>query len=149
MNNLRFLRFSVLLLLLLNVSVLGFVWFGFAGHPRNNTARFLERELQLTPAQKDSYTQMHRAHHEATMQGREVDKATLHELYTLLAAAPADTAANRRIDACLDSLAAHRRRVERITFEHFREVRGLCTPAQQKRFDEVIEEAMMMLKPKK
>jgi hypothetical protein len=44
--------------------------------------------------------------------------------------------------ALIDSLAKAQERIERITYDHFREVRRLCTPQQQTQFDDVIGDAL-------
>jgi hypothetical protein len=37
--------------------------------------------------------------------------------------------------------------LETVTFQHFTEVRKICTPEQQKKFDEIIREALRMMGP--
>jgi hypothetical protein len=46
----------------------------------------------------------------------------------------------------LDSMAAAQRRIDSVTFTHFQELRGICTPPQQEKFDEVIGEALEELR---
>ena len=46
-----------------------------------------------------------------------------------------------------DAIMINQKAIEMATFYHFEEVRSICTPDQQKMFDEVIKEALRMMSP--
>ena len=47
--------------------------------------------------------------------------------------------------AAADNVAKNLEQLDLLTFDHFKEVRTICTPAQQKKFDEIIEEVLQMI----
>ena len=47
--------------------------------------------------------------------------------------------------AAADNVAKNLERLDLLTFEHFKEVRAMCTPGQQKKFDEIIENVLQMI----
>jgi periplasmic protein CpxP/Spy len=150
----RFLKIIVVALLLLNLGTLGFLWMdrrdGGAHRPPphhgpggrgENTGEYLRRELQLTDEQEDAYRKMRRQHHETVMDVRDQMRDQKRELYGLMK--NGDTVATKgTVNALIDSIVAEQRFIEQFTYDHFRELRALCTPQQQTKFDEVIGDAL-------
>lgn len=150
----KFLRIVVLLLLLLNAGTLGFVLLhqlpgsnGDAGRsPRDGggPARFLRSELALTDAQEEQYRKLRNHHHDQVEELHKQIRGQQQRLYALMS--HSDTTGIARQSApIVDSIAAGQRRIVSITFDHFRDVRSICSPAQQRKFDEVILEALSQL----
>ncbi len=155
----RFLKIIIIVLLLINISTLGFLWFGerHGGHrpppppppgrdgPRRGAAAFLHQSLSLTDAQETAYRKLREGHHQTVEAIRDEMKESKRALYALLKAPEPNAVRNEEV-RWIDSLAAQQRRIEYITYEHFREVRALCTPQQQAKFDEVIGEALEQMR---
>ena len=141
----RFLKLIIIALLLINGGTLAFLFLRQANAPRprregGNTAEYLNRTLRLTDAQEQQYRKMrdrHHASHDSLQENMRMQEA---HLYRLLS--NPNAVAERNAGAMMDSIAGQQREIERITFEHFREFRAICTPEQQRKFDEVISEAL-------
>ena len=156
MSESRFLKLVVIGLLLLNAGTLGYLLLGERGgnggprggmeHPVHRggpggPARFLRERLQLTDAQESQYRDMRDSHRASVIQIRSRIRDARRKLYGLMhdGTQPADSVAAVPL---LDSMAAAQREIDSVTFAHFQELRGICTPEQQKKFDAVIEEAL-------
>ncbi len=150
MQEAKFLRLVIVFLLLLNLGTLGFLWLGGRPGPpagdrdHENAAQYLRRKLNFTDIQEAKYRTLREAHHAAVENIRDDMRAQERSMYVLLSL-PAMADSGKSL-ACMDSIAAFQRRVEQITFDHFREVRALCTPEQQREFDIVIGEALNRLR---
>ena len=150
MQEAKFLKVIIVALLLLNFGTLGYLWLGGPGQRQDgnreheNAAQYLRRTLKLTAAQEAHYRALREAHHAAVERIRDDMRARECVLYQLLAT-PAKPDSGKAI-ACVDSIAAGQKRIELITFWHFKEVRDLCLPAQQQEFDRVIGEALNRLR---
>lgn len=161
MREAPFLKIIIVALLLLNVGTLGYLWLDREGKPHRHppfahegppgpsgprgAAAFLNEALHLTDAQEASYKTLREVHHETVLKIRDEMKSAKQSLYALMKSA--DTASKQaEAQHWLDSLAAKQRRIEAITYQHFREVRALCTPQQQQKFDEVIGEALEQMR---
>jgi Spy/CpxP family protein refolding chaperone len=160
MPEVRFFKIIIIVLLIINIGTLGFLWLGRGPkehdrhHPPPGMGRppegggagaFLRESLQLTDKQESAYRSMREQHHETVMHIRDEMKQSKRALYALLKA-PDRNAVQNEERVQLDSLAAQQRRIEAITYEHFREVRTLCTPEQQTKFDDVIGEALEQMR---
>jgi len=150
MDNSKFLKIVIIILLIINICTLGFIWtHHHMGPPPphdhgGNAGDFLQHELKLNDQQQKQFDQLRDEHHEEAEQlqkeGRE-----LHRKFFDLLHSTADSATVLQLAA---SIADNQKQMEMMTFNHFKKVRALCTPDQQKRFDEVIDEAMRMMAPK-
>jgi hypothetical protein len=159
----RFFKIIIVVLLLINIGTLGFLWLG-RERPRQHmppppppeerpdgpgrpggAAAFLREQLQLTEAQETAYRKMREQHHATVVAIRDEMKEHKKALYTLLKSADSNIIHTDE-QRWLDSLAAAQRRIEMITYRHFREVRALCSPQQQQKFDQVIGEALEQMR---
>ena len=144
----RFLKMVIIALLVLNIGTLGYLWTQHPpthppedGRHGEDAARYLRRSLRLTDAQEDRYRAMRRRHHASVEAIRGRIRAQKRDLYALMRAADTSAASVKAI-ALTDSLAIAQKEIEWITYAHFRELRALCTPDQQRDFDEVIGAAL-------
>jgi periplasmic protein CpxP/Spy len=158
MDSTRFLKITIVVLLIINIATLTFMWISHrhhAGHmpppPMHgpggpgggNAFHFLARQLDLSEEQLQKLEAMRNEHHEAAGQIHRQTGSMHHRFFDLLAGG--DSAAVSRL---ADSMAMLHRQMELLTFDHFRKVRAICTPEQQKKFDEVINEALEMMAPR-
>ena len=164
MSESGFLKIIIVALLLVNIGTLGYLWMGQGkdrGHTRMHQgppgppdgrfgpppgpAGFLREELQLSDAQEADFRKLREAHHRTVMDIRGQMKESKRKLYSLMHAADTNTSGAATAE-WLDSLAAQQRRIEWITYQHFEQVRAICTPKQQQKFDEVIGDALEQMR---
>lgn len=143
----KFVLILLVLMIVLNLALLGWIWFGPDGHrgPGKGRARdFLIRELKLDAAQQKQYDVLIEKHHADLRPVQDEMRHTRDSLFDQLASATPDTAIAHRLETKIGTLQA---KMERITFEHFQQVRAFCRPDQQKDFDRVIRDALRMMAP--
>lgn len=132
-------------LILLNVVSLGYIWWGHStrheGGPREGRAPagLVIKELQFDPKQQDEFEKLRNEHHTAMVTIGEQDRALHDELFRSLGRS-SDTSAYA--DSLIHRIAMLRIENEQITYRHLAQVRQMCTPVQQQRFDAMIAEAM-------
>jgi Spy/CpxP family protein refolding chaperone len=150
MDNSKFLKTVIIILLLINIATLGFMWSnhfsqGAPPHMRVDTFMFLTRELQLDDKQKEQYEQLRNEHHRAAEEIQHKSRELHDALFKMLHAPSADSAL---VNHAVNDISANQQQLELLTFYHFQKVRAICSPEQQKRFDEVIQDALRMMAPK-
>ncbi len=148
MENSRFLKIGLALLLLLNIGTLSYLWLDRhhgpppGGQRGQDVFTFLCNELKLDDQQVRQYEQLRDEHHHAIENIQEHGHQLRERFFGLLQINPVDSAA---IKSMTDSIAATQEQIEMVTFYHFRKVRAILRPDQQKRFDEVIQQATRMM----
>jgi len=149
MDNTKFFKIVILVLLLINIATLTFMW-STSQRPQNlqprppDVGEFLTQKLQLTEAQQKQFEALKQAHHEKVETLRENNKKLHNDFFDLLKQPNIDTTT---INMAADAIMMNQKAIEMATFYHFEEVRSICTPDQQKMFDEVIKEALRMMSP--
>ena len=142
-NNL--LTWLVLILIVANVAVLTIFWMGHKRNedrPHGTPAEFLTKQLGLNGKQQAQLTELGHAHHQASEKIRGRIKDARDQFFGLLKTPNVnDSAKHRAASAVSDNL----KELELLTFDHFQQVRSICTPEQQKKFDEIINEVMQMV----
>jgi len=150
----RFLKILILLLLLINLGTLTFLWMGphhhlppmpppgpgMEGHGEG-AGRYLSQSLQLNEDQDDQYHRMQRQHHETVMGIRDQMRSQKQRLYAFMQTTDSSKS-QPEAKRIIDSIAAEQGLIEQVTYDHFKELRALCTPVQQHKFDSVIGEAL-------
>lgn len=143
----KFLKIVIVVLLLINIGTLGFLFFRRPPHHMaggqpgggENPAQYLRRELALTDDQESKFKSIREAHHDQVQALRERMATYRKELYNGMKQPSTNSASSM---VWIDSLANTQRQIEQITYAHFTQVRALCTPAQQQKFDDVIAQAV-------
>jgi len=145
MENLRFYKIAIALLLLLNIGTLAFMW---AHRPPPPGSRgpymFIVKATGMDDAQQAAYRQLRDAHRAEMDEYRTQNSQIRRQLFDLLA--QNDEKASQ-VQQLTDSIATVKRQEELLTFEHFRRVREICRPDQQARFDAAIGEAVQSMGP--
>jgi Spy/CpxP family protein refolding chaperone len=148
MEALRFWKILALVLALVNIGVLGFFWWNRppGPPPGKQGVRELIASLHFNSAQKARADTLRLEHQAAMAEFVQKSAALRRQLYQLTAVTPIDTIAAGRL---MDQLAAEGKRMERVTFDHFRKVRDIGTPEQKRLFDQGIGDAVsgMLLRP--
>ena len=150
MDNSKFLKIVIIILLLINIATLGFMWSnhfsqGTPPHMSRDAFMFLTRELQFDDKQKEQYEQLRNDHHRAAEELQHKSRELHDDLFNLLHAPSADSVV---VNQAVGNISSNQQQLELLTFYHFQKVRAICNPEQQKRFDEVIQDALRMMAPK-
>jgi Spy/CpxP family protein refolding chaperone len=134
---------TTVLLIILNVIIVGFIWFG-AHAPRPlrdgrgpgpDRAELIIHELKLDETQRKQFEQLRDEHHHIIMAVNEKDRRTHQALFDLVKNGQDNTAAS---DSLINEIAENKKQIEQATYHHLAEVRKICTPEQQKIFDDII-----------
>jgi len=134
----------VIVLILINCTLLSFVWlnvYHVKRHPpiQGPAFDFLSRELQLTPAQKGQYEKLRNAHayfaDSVSTQTRMMRDSFFDRLK--------DPSVKPEIINTLEKkISDNTAKLDTSTFYHFRRFRAILTAAQQQKFDDVIQDVL-------
>ena len=140
----KILIWSVILLVIANVAILISIWQtqGHQKKEKGSPADFLIKELSLNKEQEEKLHVLAKAHHEESQKIKEDIKAARHEFFKLLK--EENTTDSSKIWA-VKNVSKNLERLDLLTFTHFKEVRKICTPKQQEKFDGIIEEVLQMI----
>jgi protein CpxP len=144
MNNSKFLKIVILLLLLVNISTLTFMWLH---RPQKNDAvgDFFTKELQFTSKQKEQFEVL-KQEHRSQVEALRAENKEKHDAYFELLKNPTiDSASVKKAAAAIVKIEEQK---ELALFYHFQKVRAICNASQQQKFDEIINEAARMMAPK-
>jgi hypothetical protein len=148
MKTTRLYQLIILVLVILNLGTLAFIWFG--ARPRENAARpgaaaeLLIRELGLTDSQQQQYQLLRQQHRNTMARLSAVDRSLHNRFFDLLMIEPADTT---RADLAADSIAANRKVMEMVTYDHFYKVMLMLTPGQKEKFRSILHEVIRLVLP--
>lgn len=121
-------------LLLLNISLLAFIWIK---KPDHKPPAFLEEKLNLSADQNEQF-EAARDEHRAKMEGiREQIDILKDEMYVNL---PKEKFSMEEVEDTALKIAAKKAESDVLTFQHFKNLREICTPEQQREFDQLINE---------
>jgi protein CpxP len=136
-SKIKWLAGTTVLLIVLNVVLLGFMW--FRPHPprpdRGGPSAAIIRELKFDDAQRSQFEKLRDVHHNMMVTIQEKDRHTHDALFALL---KDGDDASPTADSLINEIAQNRKQIETLTYHHIADVRKLCTPDQQKKFDEII-----------
>lgn len=140
----KVLTILVAVLILLNIGTLGYIWYSRsrADHgPRDGRGPggLVIKELQFDAKQQEAFERLRNEHHEAMKKIGEENRQLHDELFRSLGRG---SDASTYADSLIHRIAMLRIENEQITYRHLAQVRQLCTPQQQQRFDAMIAEAM-------
>jgi periplasmic protein CpxP/Spy len=136
-NKFRNLWFAVISLFVLNVGTLGWIFFKNQGHEPPVGPVIIEEALAFDNKQISEFKPLKLRHFETVIPLRKAIQDDKNSLFDWLKSGGNDSTA---FNNHLASLSLKVTKNERITFLHFKEIRDLCTPEQQKIFDEVLIE---------
>ena len=160
----KILSAAVVLLLLINLGILGLLWFDRSQKitppdrvppvdrmrspegmpPDRGPKEFLIKELNFDDKQKKDYEKLVEEHQTAMRRIREKLRKEKDEFWDIFSKTGNDTVAAEKIAS---EIGADQKEIELVTYRHFQKVRELCNDDQKKKFDEVIKEALKMMGP--
>ena len=139
----------VILLLAANAVTITLFWMGrtrtgpLPQLPPPNTD-YLVKELKLDTAQQRQLQELVQAHRAASEKMRLEIKNGKDSLFEGVKRPAASDSTSRLIAARVSQKISE---LDLLTLDHFRQIRAICRPDQQKRFDEVIEEVIRRMAP--
>jgi hypothetical protein len=142
-NNL--LTWVVLVLVIANLVILTIFLSGRGnGHPGppEQASDFIVRELKFTEDQQKSYMELVSEHRTMAAGARENIRKAKNNFFELLQSAEVNDSLKQ---AALKTIGKQTEDLDLITFDHFKKVRDLCTPDQQKKFDSIINQVLRMM----
>jgi protein CpxP len=139
---------TIILLIVINVFTLLIIWFDGRGifhpprmePPRENADRvafFLKNELGLNEAQVQEYRQLRQKHLEQT---RDINDEIHHLKKQLLDQLFSDRVDSEKVNKLIQSIGEKQKIAERITFNHFLEMKNLCGQGQQEKLHRLLDE---------
>ncbi len=149
MENTKFLKTVIFILLIINIGTLSFLWINHppkdnGPHRGGEIGEYLMHELKFNPEQRKQFEQLREEHRSAVKGWRDANEKLRGELFDLMGVYPSDST---RILQLADSISSVQKKIEISTFYHFQKVRTICTPEQQNEFDQVIKEGLHIRTP--
>ncbi len=138
----------VVILVVLNIGLMAFMWFGQhpGGPPESpDTTKFIINELKFDKTQEQQYLLLQHRLSDSLHQVRKGEREIHDRFFEMMHAETPDSAL---VATTIDSMGHIRAQIEYLTFQHFRQVRAMCTADQQKKFDNIISEAMRRMGPR-
>lgn len=135
----------VVLLLVANAATITMFWMDKGKHPlqpKGTPQEFLVNELKLDAKQQDRLAVLVREHQQMTGFIRIRIKQLKQEFFDLLKQPDVPDSTKNRLSTVVSTLT---KQLDIVTLEHFQKVRALCTADQQKKFDEIIQQATSMM----
>ncbi|HMG16234.1 MAG TPA: periplasmic heavy metal sensor [Saprospiraceae bacterium] len=149
MDNPRVLKIALIVLLILNLSSMAFMWLNKprTGPPHHgeDTFKYLVHELNMNDEQQNKYKLLRDEHHHG-MELLQDKSRDLHNAFFKLLQNPSNDSSSIKLIG--DSIAGNQMKIEMLTFDHFKKVRAICTPQQQKKFDDIILETLKRMAPR-
>lgn len=144
---------SVLVLILLLTNILLLVFFvrmkpsGAApgkmerdDRDKGGVTQLLEKQVGFTPDQMAQYKTLREQHWDKMKPYFGEMRTAKDRFYRLLSTSVAGD--SLAVSAAADSIAAKQKQIDMQTFRHFRQVRNICTPAQQPAFDSMVQQVI-------
>lgn len=144
-SNKKILTVLVVLLLVANAATIGLFWFKKENKPqqlKGGPAKFIIKELGLNNRQQEQYLVLVEKHQQGVRQLRDEIKEAKDDFFGLLSQ-PNLAEAEKQKAAKMVSAATEK--LDLLTFNHFAEVRAICTAEQQKKFDNIIKQVIQMM----
>lgn len=133
-KKLKFYQGGIMVLIILNISLIGWQWFGKRSEPPR-PQDILKRELQLTDVQMKDYVELIREH-------RKVADAIEYEMRQLKRNLFNFSQPDSIKEVVAQKISQVQQQLDIQTYMHFKKVRDLCTDEQKSKFEEVLLKAL-------
>ena len=148
MKSVRILIAIVTLLVLVNCTLLAVFWLqrgkgpGEDGPPQR-AQEFLTKELGLNKEQEKAYEKMRTEHFKTTLALNKANRKLHDSLFSYINTPILDTPTTTRFEK---QIGYNQSQIEKATLIHFRELRNILNDGQKKKLDEVIKDALRMMR---
>lgn len=106
-------------------------------HPHMRPDQFIIEELKLDQNQQKKFQSLKKGHRAAIDSLLKAGKKLREELFDHLKTNPDDDTSYIRI---IDQIALNQAEIEKITYDHFQDIRSICNSDQQKVFDAIVSD---------
>lgn len=130
----KLLTSTTVILIVLNVGLLSFMWFR-PPHRFGPDDHVILHELGFNDTQRKQFDKLKQEHHKAVVSINEKDHQLHDALYGLIRQRQDSTA---KADSLINEIALNKKQIETITYHHLAQVRKICAPAQQHKFDDLV-----------
>lgn len=148
MNNTGFLKVVIVSLLAINLATVGSIWFNHPPHkmppPPPDVICFLNDKLQLSDEQKNQMISLKEQHLNLIHNLMDKNKSLHNRFFSLIKNADASES---MVQSLADSIAIIQSAMDISTYNHLKDLKNICTPEQQKKFDMVLNDATRMMFP--
>lgn len=144
----KWLTVAFVLLILLNVATLTAFWWTKKGYqqegrpPQGGAMTFLVKELQLDSLQQEQIKLFREEHRSATREVRRKNREAKETFFSLL---EKEGISETEVNEAATVSARYDAELSKITFDHFKKIRSICTISQKEKFDKIIHEVLRML----
>ncbi len=138
------LTIAVVVLLLLNLGTLGFLFVQNSKMGGRGADKLIIEGLGLSPEQIDTFETLKEEHQGQMRERDHLQKEAQKEFWGLLRQPNPDTTLTQ---SSLNRWSELEKQKRMLTFEHFKKIRAICNPEQQKRFDNLIDDISKALMP--
>lgn len=141
LKNNKYIGWVVILLAILNIALLVFIWTGQnrpPKEPQRAGMTVFEERLELNETQKGQLRQLRDEHFKTLTQLRSESRQTRKTLHSLWA----EVDASNKVTELTQRMGTLHAAIEKATFDHFAQIRAICSPEQQKIFDELIQDVL-------
>ena len=141
MNKIKLLTYSVIGLLLLNVGIIGFLFFSKPNrNPEGNHRRpkeFISEKLHFDANQNEKYESIIPIHKDKIDSLDAVNREIKSELYSQLKLPVVNTIVK---DSIITLFLANQKRIEEAHFKHFQDIKSICKASQLNDFSALTQE---------
>lgn len=143
----RLLNTVVLLLLVFNLLAIGIFWWQkWKDAPPNQknegASAFLMEQLQFDSAQLIAFKQLQQVHQQKIRDAKDSMRMAKDRFFDLI---DQDSASEAALKLASTNAAEKQIQLDRITFQFFKDVQGLCNAEQKVKFKQVIREALRIM----
>ena len=146
MNNVKFLKSILLVLLLVNAATISFLWFTKPPkpNPEGSAKGFIANELSFSAKQEQQFEVLQTAFEEERELLRYSNRETHDAFFDLLQNPKVDSATVKKV---ADQISNIKEKEELVVFYHFQKVRAICDASQKQKFDKIVKETSQMMGP--
>jgi len=150
MKNSKTIGVAVIVLAIMNLSLLVFLWYGHKHNQRllagtgagsggaGNGLVVLTSKLGLSEGQKEQLEIFRREH----FRKMEPLRRQSHETRSKLHALWSSGGTSEQIDSLTARIGELQAQIEKTTFNHFSDIRSICSPDQKRIFDQIIQDVL-------
>lgn len=145
MKNAKTIGIAVIVLAIMNIALLAFLWLGhkhnqriLAGGRAEGGLIVLTQKLGLTEGQKEQLEVFRREH----FRKMEPLRRQSHETRSKLHALWSSGGTAEKIDSLTTKIGELQAQIEKTTFNHFSDIRSICSPDQKRIFDQIIQDVL-------
>lgn len=147
----KIINMAIVVLLLANTVTMVIFWWrekeppqNVNNRPKREVVAFLVEALKMTPEQRIQLESLREKHRRTVPNLRATIDEQKEQFFSLI---KADTVTNAVMDSLWMGVAMAEKEFEKGVLLHFREIRAVCDPEQKKAFDQLVFEALRMMKP--